>query len=179
MQEPSRLEIERYLKAAIGQDTRILNLTLLGESEGKDIKEYGYGTPIQIDYQHDGKKQRAVLHTICPGPFGHEHMADRAQMALWDYHAVNLLPRHVRAIDAGAFRRNGIAVALGDAEEFFVLTEYAEGRCYVEDVTRMRDDCNLTELDIARADALCDYLAEIHRLKGDNPELYVRRIREL
>jgi aminoglycoside phosphotransferase (APT) family kinase protein len=43
----------------------------------------------------------------------------------------------------------------------------------------MREDCKLTELDIARADALCDYLAEIHRVEGNNPELYVRRIREL
>jgi aminoglycoside phosphotransferase (APT) family kinase protein len=59
------------------------------------------------------------------------------------------------------------------------LTEYAEGRCYVEDVTRMRDDRKLTEIDGARADALCDYLAEIHRVEGTNPELYVRRIREL
>src|SRR4030095_3045453 len=177
--QANRPEIERYLKSAIGQDARILNLAILGKGEEKDIKSYGYGTPIQIDYEHRGKRQRAVLHTISPGPFGHEHMADRAQMMLWDYQAFNLLPRHVRSIDAGAFRRNGTAVSLGDAEEFFVLTEYAEGRCYVEDVTRMRNDCQLTELDIARADALCDYLVEIHRVTCDNPELYVRRIREL
>jgi aminoglycoside phosphotransferase (APT) family kinase protein len=106
-------------------------------------------------------------------------MADRAQMLLWDYKAFNLLPRHVRSIDAGAFRNNGSAVSLGDAEEFFVLTEYAEGRCYVEDVTRMRDHAGLTELDVARSDALCDYLIDIHRVAHDNPDLYVRRIREL
>jgi Phosphotransferase enzyme family len=179
MRALNRLEVEQYLKSAIGRDTRILNLTILGESEEKDIKAYGYGTPIQIDYEHDGKKRRAVLHTVSPGPFGHEHMADRAQMLLWDHQAFNLLPRHVRSIDVGAFRRNGSPVSLGDAEEYFVLTEYAEGRCYVEDVTRMRDDCKLTELDIARADALCDYLAEIHHVEGNNPDLYVRRIREL
>jgi hypothetical protein len=179
MREPNRAEIERYLKSAIGQDARILNLTILGEAEKKDIKEYGYGTPIRIDYEHDGREHRAVLHTISPGPFGHEHMADRAQLLLWDHQAFNLLPRHVRSIDAGAFRRNGSAVSLGDAEEYFVLTEYAEGRCYVEDVTRMRKDCRLAELDIARSDALCDYLVEIHRVQGSNPDLYVRRIREL
>jgi hypothetical protein len=179
MPKPSRAEIERYLKSAIGQDTRILNLTILGEAEEKGIKGYGYGTPIQIEYEHDGKKQRAVLHTISPGPFGHEHMADRAQALIWDHQAFNLLPRHVRSIDAGAFRKNGSAVSLGDAEEYFALTEYAEGRCYVEDVTRMSEDCRLRKLDIARSDALCDYLTEIHSVKGDNPDLYVRRIREL
>jgi aminoglycoside phosphotransferase (APT) family kinase protein len=37
----------------------------------------------------------------------------------------------------------------------------------------------LTDIDLTRADALCDYLAEIHHAQEDNPELYVRRIREL
>ena len=179
MPELNREEIERYMKTVMGADTRILNLKLLGESEDADIKAYGYGSPLQIDYECNGKKHRAVLHTISPGPFGHEHMSDRAQMLLWDHKTFNSLPRHVRSIDAGAFRRSGNAVSLGDAEEFFILTDYAEGRCYVEDVTRMRDDGRLTDLDATRADALCDYLVEIHRVKRDSPDLYARRIREL
>jgi len=179
MPELNREEIERYMKTVMGADTRILNLKLLGESEDADIKAYGYGSPLQIDYECNGKQHRAVLHTISPGPFGHEHMSDRAQMLLWDHKTFNSLPRHVRSIDAGAFRRSGNAVSLGDAEEFFILTDYAEGRCYVEDVTRMRDDGRLTDLDATRADALCDYLVEIHRVKRDSPDLYARRIREL
>jgi hypothetical protein len=43
----------------------------------------------------------------------------------------------------------------------------------------MRDDPKLTEMDIARSDTLCDYLVEIHRVEGDNPELYIWRIRDL
>jgi aminoglycoside phosphotransferase (APT) family kinase protein len=179
MPELNKADIEAYLKSVIGSGARVLNLKVLGKSEETDIKAYGYGTPVQIDYEYDGKQRRAVLHTISPGPFGHEHMSDRAQMLLCDHKTFNLLPRHVRSIDVGAFRHNGSAVSLGDAEEFFVLTEYAEGRGYVEDVTRMRNDLQLREIDVARADALCDYLVEIHRLEGDNPELYVRRIREL
>ena len=179
MLELSRTEIERYLKSVVGLSARVVNLKVLGGSQEKDIKSYGYGTPVQIDYECEGKQGRAVLHTISPGPFGHEHMADRAQMLLWDHSTFNRLPRHVRSIDVGAFRRDGSTLSLGDAEEFFVLTEYAEGRGYVEDVTRMRNDSSLTEIDVARAHALCDYLVEIHRVQGDNPELYVRRIREL
>jgi hypothetical protein len=179
MFKPSRSELERYLKASLGEDTRILNLKLLGDSEEQDIKGYGYGTPLQIDYTSRGQQQRAVLHTVSPGPFGHEHMADRAQMALWDHKAFNLLPRHVRSIDVGAFLHSGSTVSLGDADEFFVLTQYAEGRCYVEDLDRIRDHNQFGELDIARSDALCDYLLDIHRIEGDNPDLYVRRIREL
>jgi streptomycin 6-kinase len=179
MPKLSRTEIEGYLKFVTGPSARIVNLKVLGGFEEKDIKSYGYGTPVQIDYDCEGTQRRAVLHTISPGPFGHEHMADRAQMLLWDHSTFNRLPRHVRSIDVGAFRRDGSTVSLGDAEEFFVLTEYAEGRGYVEDVTRMRDDPSLTKIDVARADALCDYLVEIHRVQGDDPELYVRRIREL
>ena len=37
----------------------------------------------------------------------------------------------------------------------------------------------LRPLDLERADALCDYLVEIHRVAGPDPGLYVRRIREL
>ena len=176
MPELKREEVARYLKAVVGPDAHLLKLKTLGEAEGKDIKGYGYGTPVQLDYECSGKQYRAVLHTISPGPFGHEHMADRAQMVLWDYKAFNLLPRHIRSIDAGAFRRNGSAVSLGDAEEFFVLTDYAEGQCYVEDVMRMREAGKSTDLDVQRADALCDYLVDIHRVAGENPELYVRRI---
>jgi hypothetical protein len=179
VQKLSRSEVERYLRSVIGPPVHIRSLQVLGESKEKGIKGYGYGTPVLIDFEAEGKSQRAVLHTISAGPFGHEHMADRAQMLLWDHSAFNKLPRHVRSIDAGAFRRDGGATSLGDVEEFFVLTEYAEGRCYVEDVTRMRHDPKLTDLDRARSDALCDYLAEIHRVRGDNPDLYIRRIREL
>jgi hypothetical protein len=171
--------METYLKSVIGPTLRILDLKVLGKSGEEDIKGYGYGTPVQIDYEHDGKQHRAVLHTVSPGPFGHEHMADRAGMLLWDHSAFNRLPRHVRSIDAGAFRRDGSTVSVGDVEEFFVLTEYLEGRPYVEDVNRMCNDSSLAELDAARAYALCDYLVEIHGVEGDDPELYVRRIREL
>jgi hypothetical protein len=174
----STKELDQYLKSVIGPSARLLRLKVLGEGE-KDIKGYGYGTPVKIDYEYEGKPGCAVLHTVSPGPFGHEHMADRAQALLWDHHAFNQLPQHVRSIDVGAFRRNGSPISLGDAEEFFALTEYAEGRGYAEDLARMRDDSALTELDSARADALCDYLTGIHAVRGNNPDLYVRRIREL
>ena len=172
-------QLECYLRSITGPSARIVRAKVLGESEKEGIKGYGYGSPVLIDYEIDGKQQRAVLHTISPGPFGHEHMADRAQILLWEHKSFNGLPRHIRSIDIGAFRRDGSAISAGDAEEFFILTEYAEGRGYFEDLTRMRDDSRLSALDTVRADALCDYLVDIHRVEGSNPELYTRRIREL
>jgi phosphotransferase family enzyme len=179
MPELNRLEVESYLKLVIGPSARLIDLRVLGKTGKQDIKGYGYGTPVQIDYDFNGQRRRAVLHTISAGPFGHEHMSDRAQMLLWDHSAFNRLPRHVRSLDVGAFRRDGHTLSLGDVEEFFVLTEYADGQCYVEDLTRMRGQPTLTDLDAARADALCDYLVEIHAVRADTPALYTRRIREL
>lgn len=171
--------VEHYLRSIAGPSVRVISLTVLGDPREDGLKGYGYGKPVLIVYEAEGEARRAVLHTVSPGPFGHEHMSDRAQIQLWEHGAFNRLPRHVRSIDVGAFRRDGSAVSLGGAEEFFLLTEYAEGRGYFEDLMRMRDDPSLREIDTARADALCDYLTGIHSVEGSEPGLYVRRIREL
>lgn len=179
MGELTRAQLESYLKSALGASAHILDLKILGDLNDEELKSYGYGKPLLIDYESDGAHKRAVMHTVKPGPFGHEHMADRAQALLWDHASFNLLPRHVRSIDVAAVRRNGSAVSLGDAEEFFVLTDYAQGECHADDLFKLRDGAPLTPLDLERSDALCDYLVEIHRVRGGEPSLYARRIREL
>src|SRR5688500_13350615 len=122
MPDLEKLQIEVYLQGVVDPGARIVSMKILGECRDTDIKGRGYGTPLLINYEVAGKQQHAVLHTMSPGPFGHEHMADRAQVLLWAHEAFNHLPRHVRSLDAGAFRSDGSAVALGDAEEFFILT---------------------------------------------------------
>jgi aminoglycoside phosphotransferase (APT) family kinase protein len=106
-------------------------------------------------------------------------MADRAHILLWSHQAFNRLARHVRSLDVGGFQPHGSLISLGNVEEFCLLTEYAEGQGYVLDLERILDTGALTELDLARADALCDYLLEIHRVKSNDPGLYIRRSREL
>jgi Adenylylsulphate kinase len=93
MPELNTGHLECYLKSLSGQSVRVLRTKLLAESEKEDIKDYGYGTPVLIDYEFDRKQHHAVLHTISPGPFGHEHMADRAQILLWEHDSFNRLPR--------------------------------------------------------------------------------------
>jgi len=172
-------EIERYMKSVAGSPVRILKQTILAKPGKKERKGYGYGTPVLLEYELQGHSRRAVIHTVRPGPFGHEHMADRAQSLLWDHTAFNSLPRHVRSIDVGAFMTNGKAVSLGNAEEFFTLTDYGEGIPYATDLERILQSDDLKDGDIQRADALCDYLAMIHSVKNSEGGLYTRRIREL
>lgn len=89
-----------------------------------------------------------------PGPFGHEHMADRAQVLLWSNQAFPCLPRHVSSFDVGGFRSDGKLISMGDVEELFLLTEYAEGQGYSCDLERLRDNGTLEQIDLERADAL-------------------------
>ncbi len=170
--------LQSYLTALHGREAQAVRVSRLGGGAGGD-KAYGYGAPLRVDYRLDGEPRSAVLETVRPGPFGHEHMADRAQLLLWAHRAFARLPRHVASLDVGAVREAGGLVPLGSASEFFMLAPFVEGTEYAADLLRIRAGGELADTDLARADALCDYLIEIHSVRGDDPGLYVRRIREL
>jgi hypothetical protein len=181
MPELKLAEVERYLSGLLHKAVVVHGLNRLGASPAEtDVKGYGYGTPLRVDFEPEGEARRsAVLHTMSPGPFGHEHMSDRAQILLWSHRAFNRLPRHVASLDAAGFEPDGSLISLGQVEELCLWTEYVEGTEYAADLERLRDRGEFTDLDFARADALCDYLVEIHRVPVNEPALYTRRIREL
>lgn len=176
-----RETVEEYLTSVLAAPVTVIAFSVLGASvDDKGIKGRGYGTPVKVDYRFTGQGPRsAVLHTMSPESFGHEHMADRAQELLWEHQAFNHLPHHIRSLDVGGILPDGRVVSVGGVEEFCLLTEFAEGRSYSIDLERLRDGGNLADADLARADALCDYLVEIHKVQGSDPGLYTRRIREL
>ncbi len=170
--------VERYLRSVVGEDVRVVQLRRLGDPE--EGKGFGYGVPVRVEYERaGGPRESVVLHTMGPGSFGHEQMSDRARILLWSHRAFNRLPRHVRSLDVGGFQPDGGVISLGEVEEFCLLTEYAAGEPYALDLERLRHTGRLSEVDVARADALCDYLVEIHAQRGSNPNLYIRRNREL
>ena len=171
-------KVAAYLTAILGEPVTVRELTPLG-GRAVDVKGYGYGTPVRVDYESSAGPKIAVLHTISPGPFGHDHMSDRARELLWEHRAFNRLPRHVRSLDVGGFLSSGALIPLGEVDEFCILTEYAEGCEYAADLERTRKTGVLIQDDCARADALCDYLVAIHQQRGGNAQLYFRRIREL
>ena len=89
--------IERYLRDRFGPKATLLTYGVIGKDSSQGTyKQYGYGTPVKLTFQVGKKIQSAVLETMKPGPFGHEHMADRAQAMLWDYDSYGRLPRHVK-----------------------------------------------------------------------------------
>ena len=172
--------VQTYLEARFGGSARILGISVLGQEPGAHVlKGYGYGVPVKVEYELSGQRRTAVLETVTPGPFGHEHMADRAQILLWSHAAYNQLPRHVHSLDVGGFSKDGALLSLGTVEEFFILNDFVPGDGYYQDLERLRDGADLQDRDLARADALCDYLVGIHQVRGPDPTLYVRRLREL
>ena len=175
-----RGQLEKYVRSRFGDDAQIETYGSIGkETSGPKYKQYGYGAPVRLNIRVGRRRIRAVLQTVSPGPFGHEHMADRAQAMLWDYDSYGRLPRHVPALDVGAFMTNGNLMSVAPAREFFVLTEWSEGEGYQKDLERLSKVGKGRVIDRRRATAMAEYLASIHRVKRRDPNLYRRRLREL
>ena len=146
-----RPALERYLQASFGPHVKLLSYGVIGKESSKgEQKRYGYGTPVKVTFQIGRRVQSAVLETMKPGPFGHEHMADRAQAMLWDYDSYGHLPRHVKALDVGAFDANQALFSLAEAREFFVLNEWTDGASYHADLARLAKGGSLRKLDRQR-----------------------------
>ncbi|MFQ6095244.1 MAG: phosphotransferase [Candidatus Bathyarchaeia archaeon] len=177
-------ELERYLSFVFKTRVKVLYVGELGEERKteKELKGFGYGVPYLIEFLLGDRVKKVVLETVRPGGFGHEHFSDRAQILLWQHSAFNKLPRHVRAVDVGAFTSDGTLKSVGDCVEFFILTDLVEGQPYYLDLERMKSEKTLNEMDLKRCRALSEYIAEVHAVKKkgkDGESLYVRRMREL
>ncbi|NIM21921.1 MAG: phosphotransferase, partial [Candidatus Latescibacteria bacterium] len=172
--------LEQYLQSRFGLSASLLSYGTIGKVSSRgEQKRYGYGTPVKLTFRVGRRVRAAVLETMKPGPFGHEHMADRAQAILWDYESYGRLSRHVKALDVGAFDDNQALFSLAKAREFFVLNEWAEGITYHQDLDRLTKGKALRKLDRERTIRLARYLAQIHATKRRDADLYRRRLREL
>jgi len=177
-------ELRTYLSSVYKADIALQYVGELGkkrleERPKKGLKGFGYGVPYMIEFAVEGETKSVILETVRPGGFGHDHFSDRAQILIWQHSAFNRLPRHVRSVDVGAFTVDGKMRSVGDCTEFFIVTEMVKGRPYYRDLDEIKERGSLIQLDIARCQALSDYIVQVHAVKRNAPELYVRRIRDL
>jgi hypothetical protein len=173
-------DLEAYLSAPYSSQVQVVAVRELGGDQNREtLKQYGYGTPLHIEFERDGQQDQVVLHTMSPDGFGHERPSDRAGNLLLDHATFNKLPHHVQSRDVGALTPTGALLSLGQAEEFFHLTDYAKGGPYARDLQRIAGEGELRREDEERALALADYVAEIHSKKNPESMLYARRIRDL
>ena len=175
-----REAVEAYLRSLEGEDAELVGMKRLGETvpTTEDVKGFGYGSPVLLEYRAGGETRSAVLSTMrVQEGFGHDHFSDRAQVLLWQHSAFGGLPKHARSMDVGYFSSDGDLSSCGDAREFFILMETIEGKEYFFDLERVKEE-GATDLDMRRAEVLSTYLAEIHAAKKASPALYRRKIRE-
>jgi len=171
--------LESYLSGLYGAPVQVRGIEEIGKKKPGDLKSFGYGKPYRITFESNGAVRMVVLESMSENSFGHDHFSDRAQVLLWSHSAFNRLPDHVHSVDVGAFANDQKMISAGDAEEFFLLTEFIEGKEYADDLYHIANTGELTELDLKRAVTLATYLARIHGTKQDAPQLYTRRIRDL
>ena len=176
-----REQVREYLTEVYGKPVEVIRIAGLGAEPGEsELKGFGYGKPYVIDFILEGHAESVVLSSMrVQKGFGHDTFADRAAQMLWSNMAFNVLPRHVRSIDAGYFTKSGGLKSAGDADEFFILMDRVSGIEYYRDLDRIMESGFFSQLDRDRAIALSDYLVYIHQQKHDDRVLWDRRIREL
>ena len=175
-----RENLEAYLGSLFGNDLKLLSISKMGETipTTEDVKGFGYGSPLLVEYKVGGENGSAVLSSMrVQHGFGHDHFSDRARILIWQNSTFARLPKHVPSLDVGYFTDKGRLVSAGDAHEYFLLMEKIEGTEYFFDLEKIKEN-GATELDHDRVLALSNYLADIHSVKHDCPPLYLRKVRE-
>lgn len=173
--------LEAYFTRLMGRPVAIEALQPLGggATGAAAIKAFGYGRPLWIDFRVGDERRQVVLRQVKRNGYGHELDADRMAEVWWSFGAFNQLPRHTQAVDMVGVTGEGELESLGHVQELLLLTGYAAGAPYADDLLRIRDEGRCTGLDIQRAQALGSYLAQIHAVKHSDPLLWRRRLRDL
>jgi aminoglycoside phosphotransferase (APT) family kinase protein len=171
------VHVEAYLKRSGYVDAKVTDLAPLGQKTQEGVKSYGYGRPLRVRFTSRGKGCDLVVRTMSPDPFGHNRRSARAETWLLGFDTFNNFPRHIRATDIGAFTDDGEMLPMGHGEVFLV-TEYVDGELYAHDLAGLEGRSGASPLDLARAETLARYLAEVHRAPAE-PGEYGRAIRDL
>lgn len=173
--------VDRILPGAV-----LVSVAPFGVDESEELDEatskgVGYGVPLRLGVRlSDGSDSTLVFHTARSDQFGHERRADRAAEMLLAFDRFDRVPGHVRALDVGAIKKGGRElISLSEAGEFYLVTSFAEGHLYAEELRRIAHDGACTETDLDHAVALAHHLVEIHSEKVQSSRRYQRAIRDL
>lgn len=149
------------------------------ETSGEAMKALGYGKPLRIELARDGERHTVVFHTARPDDFGHDRRADRVGNLVLAYDTFGTLPNHVRAIDVGVVRSDGELVSVAGTGEPYMLTTWADGELYADELRRIAAASTASDRELAHAERLATLLLEIHAEPGSHAGAYTRAIRDL
>jgi hypothetical protein len=149
------------------------------ETSGEAMKALGYGCPLRIELLRAGSRDTVVFHTARPDDFGHDRRADRIDNLVLAYDTFGRLPNHVAPLDVGLVRDNGELVSLARTTEPYLLTSWASGTLYADELRRIATSGVASDDELAHAERLGRLLLEIHAAPGSHPAAYTRAIRDL
>ena len=149
-----------------------------GATASSTAKAAGYGLPVRVVLSDDlGKTVELVWRTASTNEFGHDRRSDRAGDAILAFDDFARIPNHIEAVDIGTVQSNGELMSLRDAGELYLITTYARGTIYADDLRRIATT-GAGDVDIARVDALASYLGRLHT-PINNRVVYRRAVRDL
>jgi len=142
-------------------------------------KAAGYARAWRVSAaDRDGSVRAFVFRTARSDEFGHDRRADRMANLLLAFDSFDEIPDHVRAIDVGFVTPDGLRSVRGGGEAYLVTT-WAEGHLYAEDLRRIAAEGDSTALDRERCVALARWLAALHAERVDDAIAWRRAIRDL
>jgi hypothetical protein len=149
-----------------------------GATAGSTTKAAGYGLPVRITIDDAGVRRELVWRVASANEFGHDRRADRAAAMVQAFDDFAQMPQHVRAVDIGVVR-GGELVSTRGGGEHYLITTYAPGAIYADDLRRIADERIATPRDVDRVDVLARYLAALHTPITPPGSRYRRAIRDL
>jgi hypothetical protein len=177
--EGLRALVASLYPGATVEDVRPLDPDAVPRADGTG-KGIGYGRPLRVIAREPGGWRHAIVfRTAAANEFGHDRRADRAEELILAHDLFGAVPDHVRALDVGAIAADGRLVSLRDAGEFYLVTEWAEGTLYADDLRRLAREGVASPLDVVRCEALARWLLRLHARKVDDPVAWRRAIRDL
>ena len=151
-----------------------------GATAGATQKAAGYGLPLRVVLAGDrGSRIELVWRVASANEFGHDRRADRAASAIQAFEDFQATPGHVAPIDLGVVARDGSLRSIRDADELYLITGFAPGTIYADDLRRVAHTGVATATDVARLDALVDNLVALHTPIAPPGTRYRRAIRDL
>jgi aminoglycoside phosphotransferase (APT) family kinase protein len=150
-----------------------IGASAVARKEGGYSRTWRVGAADSAGVVHD-----LVFRTAAGDEFGHDRRADRAANLLLAFDTFAAVPDHVRALDVG-FEAPGELRSVRGAGEPYLVTTYAEGSLYAEDLRRIARTGDATALDLARCEALAAWAAALHTERIDDPVAWRRAIRDL
>jgi aminoglycoside phosphotransferase (APT) family kinase protein len=142
-------------------------------------KEGGYSCAWRVEVRDPaGGVHGFVFRTAGADEFGHDRRADRAANLLLAFDTFGAIPDHVRALDVGFAAPQGLR-SVRDGGEPYLVTTFAEGRLYAEDLRRIAAEPRASALDLERCDALARWLAALHADRFVDPVAWRRAVRDV